>query len=61
MGIELGLREWGHAELWAGLRGAIGLTSRADDEAALTRWFANGFGSPALILNSGSSGLQLAL
>lgn len=59
--IELGLREWGRAELWAGLRGALGLTLRAANEQALTRWFTDGFESPALILNSGSSALQLAL
>ncbi|MDO8450877.1 MAG: DegT/DnrJ/EryC1/StrS family aminotransferase [Rhodoferax sp.] len=59
--MRLGLREWGPAELWAGLRGAMGLTARASSEAALTRWFSERFGVPALMLNSGSSALQLAL
>lgn len=61
VGLELGLRDWGPAERWAGLRGALGLTSRTAHEAALTRWFTKGFGAPALILNSGSSALQMAL
>jgi dTDP-4-amino-4,6-dideoxygalactose transaminase len=61
MALSLGLREWGPAELWAGLRGAAALTSQSADEAALTRWFSEGFGVPALIVNSGSSALQLAL
>lgn len=61
MDIKLGLREWGQAELWAGLRGALGVAARTSSEAALTRWFSAGFGAPALVLNSGSSALQLAL
>ena len=61
MTMRLGLRDWGQAELWAGLRGTSGLTSQAANEAALTRWFSQGFGVPALMVNSGSSALQLAL
>lgn len=59
--MRLGLREWGSAELWAGTRGAMGVASRASSEAALAHWFSESFGSPALIVDSGSSALQLAL
>ena len=59
--MRLGLRDWGPAELWAGSLGAIGFGARASSEAALTRWFSERFRTPALIVNSGSSALQLAL
>jgi dTDP-4-amino-4,6-dideoxygalactose transaminase len=61
MTMSLGLREWGPAELWAGWRGAIGLTSQLGDETALTHWFSKRFDVAALMVNSGSSALQLAL
>lgn len=61
MSMNLGLREWGGAELGAGLLGALGLSRRKASEAALADWFSRHFSAPALPLNSGSSALQLAL
>ena len=61
MSMKLGLREWGSAELGAGLLGALGLRRNAASEAALAEWFGRHFVARALPLNSGSSALQLAL
>ena len=61
MGLRLGLREWGQRELWAGLGGALGLASQSSSEASLSDWFSSQFDRPALLLNSASSGLQIAL
>lgn len=61
MALTLGLREWGHREYWAGLRGVLGLTRHSTSEGQLKKWFATNFNHPAFILNSGTSALQLAL
>ncbi len=59
--MQLGLREWGFAEHWAGWSALVGIHSQARDEAAVGRWFDEAFGSTALVLNSGSSALHMAL
>lgn len=61
MSIGLGLRDWGAAELVAGLRGALGLVRREPAERRLADWFSHAFGRPALVVNSGSTALRLAL
>lgn len=61
MSMRLGLREWGAAELGAGLGAIFGPSRHAAREAALADWFGRQFGAAALPLNSGSSALQLAL
>ncbi len=61
MNVGLGLREWGAAELAAGLRGALGLVRREPAESRLTDWFSRAFCRPAFVVNSGSTALRLAL
>jgi perosamine synthetase len=59
--IGLGLRDWGAAELVAGLRGALGLVRRERAEGRLANWFRQAFARPAFVVNSGSTALRLAL
>jgi perosamine synthetase len=59
--LGLGLRDWHAAEILAGLRGACGLVSRVAVERDVSQWFSRAYGRPALVLNSGTSALQLAL
>lgn len=61
MSVGLGLRDWGTAELAAGLRGALGLVRREHAERLLADWFSHAFGRPALVVNSGSTALCMAL
>lgn len=58
--LGLGLREWGLAELLAGLRGACGLINRLAAEQALAQWFGNAYQRHVVVLNAGRSALQMA-
>lgn len=61
MTLSLGLRDWGVAELFAGLTAACGLRRRAGLMAALETSLSAEFGRPALLVNSGRTALRLAL
>ncbi len=61
MALSLGLRDWGVAELWAGLTAACGLRRRAALLTALEATLSEEFGRPALLVNAGRTALRLAL